>query len=185
MAKLVYTTIESLDGYIADESGKFDWAEPDAEVHAFVNDLERPIGTYLYGRRLYEVMIYWETALTDADHSPVTQDYARIWLAADKVVYSKTLDAVSTAKTQLERDFDPEAVRQMKDRSQRDLGIGGPHLAAQAIKAGLVDEYHFLVNPIVVGGGTPSLPDQFRATLELQDVRRFGSGVVHLHYRAT
>jgi len=185
MAKLVYTTIESLDGYIADESGKFDWAEPDAEVHAFVNDLERPIGTYLYGRRLYEVMIYWETALTDAAHSPVTQDYARIWLAADKVVYSKTLDTVSTAKTQLERDFDPEAVRRMKERSRRDLGIGGPHLAAQAIKAGLVDEYHFLVNPIVVGGGTPSMPDQFRATLELQDVRRFGSGVVHLHYRAT
>jgi len=184
MAKLIYSAITSLDGYVADENGNFDWAEPDEEVHAFVNDLERPIGTYLYGRRMYEVMVYWETALAEADQHPVALDFARIWQAADKVVYSTTLDTVSTARTRLLRDFDPEAVRQMKARAERDIGVGGPDLAAHAIKAGLVDEYHLFVNPIVVGGGNPALPHHVGVKLELRDVRRFGSGVVHLHYRA-
>src|SRR5213076_352420 len=134
MAKLIYSTIASLDGYVADEAGKFDWAAPDEEVHQFVNDLERPIGTYLYGRRMYEVMVHWETALAEADQHPVALDFARIWQAADKVVYSTTLDTVSTARTRLLRDFDPEAVRQMKARAERDIGVGGPDLAAHAIK---------------------------------------------------
>jgi dihydrofolate reductase len=184
MAKLVYSAITSLDGYVADENGNFDWAEPDEEVHAFVNDLERPIGTYLYGRRMYEVMKYWETALTEADQRPVSQDFAKVWQAADKIVYSKSLETVSTAKTRLERDFDPDAIRQLKASSERDIGIGGPELAAHAIRAGLVDEYHLLVNPIVVGGGKQALPDNVRVKFDLRDVRRFGSGVVLLHYRA-
>ena len=182
MAKLVYTAIASLDGYVADEDGNFDWAEPDAEVHAFVNDLERPIGTYLCGRRLYEVMVIWETMPT-VDEPPVIKDYADIWRAADKIVYSKTLETVSSARTRIERDFDPEAVRQLKALAGRDLTVGGPDLAAQAITAGLVDECHLFVAPIVVGGGKPSLPDHVRLTLELLDERRFGNGMVHLHYR--
>jgi len=184
MAQLIYSAITSLDGYVADENGNFDWAEPDEEVHAFVNDLERPIGTYLYGRRMYEVMAYWETAPAVADQHPVALDFARIWQAADKVVYSTTLDTVSTARTRLLRDFDPEAVRQMKARAERDIGVGGPVLAAHAIEAGLVDEYHLFVNPIVVGGGNRALPHHVAVKLELRDVRRFGSGVVYLHYRA-
>jgi dihydrofolate reductase len=183
MAKLIYSVITSLDGYTADEDGNFDWAAPDEEVHAFVNDLERPVGTYLYGRRLYEVMVAWETAHTFADQRPVMQDFAQIWQAADKIVYSKTLETVSSARTRIERDFDPEAVRQMKARAERDITVGGPELAAQAIRAGLVDEYHLLVTPVVVGGGKRSLPDNVRVNLELRDVRRFGNGVVHLHYR--
>jgi dihydrofolate reductase len=183
MAKLIYSAITSLDGYVADEDGNFDWAAPDEEVHSFVNDLERPVGTYLYGRRLYEVMVYWETALTVADQPPVIQDFAQIWQAADKVVYSKTLETVSSARTRIERDFDPEAVRQMKARATRDLTVGGPDLAAQAITAGLVDECHLFVTPVVVGGGKHSFPDDVRVGLELLDERRFGSGVVHLHYR--
>jgi dihydrofolate reductase len=141
MAKLIYSTITSLDGYVADEDGNFDWAVPDEDVHSFVNDLERPVGTYLYGRRMYEVMVYWETALTLADQPPAIQDFAQIWQAADKVVYSNTLETVSSARTRIERDFEPEAVRRMKARAVRDLTVGGPDLAAQAIKAGLVDEY--------------------------------------------
>ena len=183
MAKLIYAAITSLDGYVADEDGNFDWAEPDAEVHAFVNDLERPVGTYLYGRRLYEVMVYWETALSLADLSPVARDFAEIWQAADKIVYSKTLDTVSSERTRIERDFDPEAVRQMKASASSDLGVGGADLAAQAMKAGLVDELHLLLTPIVVGSGKQSLPNNARVKLELLDERRFGSGVVHLHYR--
>ncbi|MEA2704217.1 MAG: hypothetical protein QOD63_2162 [Actinomycetota bacterium] len=182
MAKLIYTTITSLDGYVADEDGNFDWAEPDEEVHTFVNDLERLVGTYLLGRRLYEVMVYWETAHTRPDQSPVEQDFAEIWQAADKIVYSTTLGTVSSARTRIERDFDPAAVREMKALAGADIGIGGPGLAAQAIAAGLVDEYHFLVNPIVVGGGTPALPDKVRVELDLVDTRRFANGVVHLHY---
>jgi dihydrofolate reductase len=182
MAKLIYMAIQSLDGYVADENGNFDWAEPDEEVHAYVNDLERPIGTYLYGRRLYEVMVGWER-LDDREHSPVTVDFAQIWQAADKIVYSGTLDSVSTAKTRIEREFAPEAIRRLKDSSPRDISIGGPELAGQAIGAGLVDEYHFLVNPVVVGGGKPSLPDDIPLTLELIDERRFANGVVDLHYR--
>jgi dihydrofolate reductase len=184
MAKLIYSAITSLDGYVADENGNFDWAEPDAEVHAFVNDLERPIGTYLYGRRMYEVMVYWETAHAGAAQPPVALDFAQIWQAADKVVYSTTLETVSTAKTRLERDFDPEAVRRMKANAERDISVGGPELAAHAIRAGLVDEYHLFVNPIVVGGGKQSLPETVRVQLDLREVRRFGNGVVHLHYRA-
>jgi dihydrofolate reductase len=183
MAKLIYSAITSLDGYVADEDGNFDWAEPDEEVHRFVNDLERPVGTYLYGRRMYEMMVYWETAHTTADQRPIVRDFAGIWQAADKVVYSRTLETVSSAKTRIERDFDPEAVRQMKEGAKRDLAVGGPDLAAQAIRAGLVDEAHLFVTPIVVGGGKQSLPDHVRLKLELLDERRFGNGVVHLHYR--
>ena len=183
MAKLIYSTIASLDGYVADEDGNFDWAEPDEEVHRFVNDLERRVGTYLYGRRMYEVMVYWETAHTRAAQSPVVQNFAKIWQAADKIVYSKSLETVSSARTRIERDFDPDAVRQLKTSAGRDITVGGPELAAQAIKSGLVDEYHLFLTPIVVGGGKQSLPDNVRLTLELLDERRFGNGVVHLHYR--
>ncbi len=183
MAKLIYSAITSLDGYVADEDGNFDWAAPDEEVHRFVNDLERTVGTYLYGRRMYEVMVGWETAQTLADQRPVMQDFAEIWQAADKIVYSKTLETVSSARTRIERDFDPDAIRQMKARAGRDITVGGTDLAAQAIKAGLVDEYHLFVTPIVVGGGKRSLPDGVRVKLELLDERRFGNGVVHLHYR--
>jgi dihydrofolate reductase len=181
MAKLVYSAIASLDGYVADESGNFDWAAPDEEVHAFVNDLERPIATYLFGRRMYEVMTYWEGA--GADQAPVTREYRQIWQAADKVVYSKTLEKVSTVRTRIERDFDPDSIRQMKASSERDISVGGPELAAQAIAAGLVDEWHLFLNPIVVGGGKRALPAGVRVKLELLDERRFGNGVVHLHYR--
>ena len=152
-------------------------------MHAFVNDLERPIGTYLYGRRMYEVMVGWETAHTVAGPPPIMQDFAEIWQAADKIVYSRTLEKVSSARTRIERDFDPEAVRQMKAAAGRDITVGGPDLAAQAIMAGLVDECHLFVVPIVVGGGKHSLPGSVRLKLELRDERRFGSGVVHLHYR--
>ncbi len=183
MAKLIYSAIASLDGYVADEDGNFDWAVPDEEVHAFVNDLERPVGTYLYGRRMYEVMAVWETDHTLADQSPVMRDFAQIWQAADKIVYSKTLETVSTARTRIERDFDPEAVRQMKARAGRDTIVGGPELAAQAFKAKLVDECHLFVVPMVVGGGKRSLPDNVRMKLELLDERRFGNGMIYLEYR--
>jgi dihydrofolate reductase len=183
MAKLIYSAIASLDGYVADEDGNFDWAAPDEEVHRFVNDLERPIGTYLYGRRIYETMVYWETAHTLPDQPPFIQDFAGIWQAADKIVYSKTLETLSSARTRIERDFDPEAVRQLKATAGRDISVGGADLAAQAIKAGLVDEYHLFLTPIIVGGGKQSLPDNVRLELELLDERRFGNGVVHLHYR--
>ena len=183
MAKLIYSAITSLDGYIADTDGNFGWAKPDEEVHSFVNDLERPVGTYLYGRRMYEVMVAWETADTFADHPPFVRDYAEIWQATDKIVYSKTLEPVSSARTRLEREFDSDAVRQMKASAGRDITVGGPNLAAQAIKAELVDEVHLLVSPIVVGGGNPALPDDVRVELELLDERRFANGVVHVHYR--
>lgn len=184
MAKLIYSVISSLDGYTADETGNFDWAAPDMEVHAFVNDLERPIGTYLYGRRMYETMVFWETAHTLVDPPPAIVDYTAIWQAAEKIVYSTTLDAASSARTRIEREFDPDAVRALKASSSRDLGIGGPHLAARAIAAGLVDEYHVLLVPFVVGGGTRALPDGVRFGLELVDARRFAGGTVHLHYRS-
>jgi dihydrofolate reductase len=183
MAKLIYLAITSLDGYVADEDGNFDWAVPDEEVHTFINDLERPVGTYLYGRRMYEVMVGWETALTLADQPPFMQDFAEIWQAADKLVYSKTLEKVSSARTRIERDFDPEAVRQMKVPAGRDMIVGGPDLAAQAIKAGLVDEYHLFVAPIVVGGGKQSLSNNVHVKLELLGERPFNNGMVHLHYR--
>jgi dihydrofolate reductase len=181
MAKLIYTALASLDGYIEDERGKFDWAEPDEEVHSFVNDLERRIGTYLYGRRLYEVMAIWET-LPLADQPPHIRDFAEIWRAAEKVVYSTTLQSVSTPRTRLERDFDVDAVRRLKADDQHDLALGGAELAAHAFRAGLVDELHLLLAPVVVGGGKQCLPDDVRLRLELLDERRFENGVVHLHY---
>ena len=183
VAKLIYSAITSLDGYVADEDGKFDWSAPDEEVHTFVNDLERPVGTYLYGRRMYEVMVYWETAHTLPYQPAFIQDFAEIWQAADKIVYSKTLETVSSARTRIERDFDSEAVRQMKASAERDLSVGGPDLAAQAIEAGLVDDCHLFLTPIVVGGGKQAFPDGVRLSLELLGERRFGNGVVHLHYR--
>ncbi len=183
MPKLIYSTIASLDGYVADEHGNFDWAAPDDEVHAFVNDLERSVGTYMYGRRMYETMVFWETAHTLADQPAVVRDYTQIWQAADKVVYSRTLESVSSARTRLEPEFDPETVRRMKAEADRDLSVGGPTLAARAIEAGLVEEWHLFLTPIVVGGGTRSLPDDVRVELDLLDERRFESGVVHLHYR--
>jgi dihydrofolate reductase len=183
MARLLYMAITSLDGYVADDEGSFDWGRPDDEVFSFVNDFERPVGTYLYGRRLYEVMAGWETAHTRADQSPLMLDFAHIWQAADKIVYSRTLQTASTARTRIEREFDPEAVRQLKARAGRDITVGGADLAGQAIKAGLVDECHLLITPIVVGGGTRSLPGDVRLRLELLDERRFGNGAVHLRYR--
>jgi dihydrofolate reductase len=182
MAKLIYSTIASLDGYVADEDGRFDWAEPDEEVHSFVNDLYRPVGTFLFGRRMYEVLLAWET-LELADQPSYIQDFAEIWRAADKVVYSRTLETAYSARTRIERDFDPEAVRQLKGTAERDLGVGGPDLAAQALEAGLVDELHLVVAPVVVGGGNQALPDKVRFDLELLDERRFGNGMVHLRYR--
>jgi dihydrofolate reductase len=182
MAKLIYTAITSLDGYVADEHGMFDWAAPDEEVHTFVNDLVRPVGTYLYGRRMYEVMVAWETGHTLADQPLFIQDFAKMWQAADKIVYSTTLDTVSSARTRLERNFDPGAVRQMTSSAGRDITVGGSDLAAQALRAGLVDECQLLVAPIVVGGGKRSLPDNVRVRLELLDERRFGNGVVYLRY---
>jgi dihydrofolate reductase len=183
VAKLIYAAITSLDGYIEDADGKFDWSEPDEEVHAFVNDLERPVGTYLYGRRMYETMVFWESPPDLGEQPPVVQEFAEIWQAADKIVYSKTLQTVSSAKTRIERDFDPEAVRQLKATAGDDLTVGGSELAAQAIAAGLVDEYQLFLVPVVVGGGKRSLPDNVRLNLELLDERRFGNGTVYLHYR--
>jgi dihydrofolate reductase len=181
MAKLIYSAITSLDGYVADEEGKFDWGEPDEKVHAFVNDLERPVGTYLYGRRMYEVMAAWET-IPLADQPSFIRDFAEIWQAAEKIVYSKTLERVSTPRTRIERDFDPAEVRQMKASEGRDLVVGGPDLAAQAITAGLVDEWRVILAPIVVGGGNQCLPDGVRLDLELLDERRFRNGMVYLSY---
>jgi dihydrofolate reductase len=182
VAKLVYSAIVSLDGYICDEDGDFDWAEPDDELHAFVNDLERPIGTYLYGRRMYEVMSYWESPPITEDASPVHLDYARIWQAADKIVYSKALERVTTARTTIERDLDPAAVRTLKSSASSDLSIGGASLAADAFRAGLVDECHLFLVPVLAGGGTPALPRGVRLRLELLAERRFGNGVVGVHY---
>ena len=185
MAKLIYAAITSLDLYVEDEEGGFDWAMPDQEMHAFVNDLERPIGTYLYGRRMYETMVFWETAGAEADEPPVFHDYAGIWRAAEKIVYSRTLQTPSSARTRIEREFDPDAVRQLKLSSTADLAVGGAELAGQAIGAGLVDECHLFLCPIVVGGGKRALPANVRAQLELLDERRFNNGVVHLHYRVS
>jgi len=183
MRKLIYTAITSLDGFIEDADGKFDWAAPDEEVHAFVNDLERSAGTYLYGRRMYETMVFWETALDAPDQPAFVREYAEIWQAADKVVYSSTLQAVASARTRIERSFDPQAIRKLKATSARDISIGGPHLAAEAIRSGLVDEYRQLMVPVIVGGGNRWLPDGVRVDLELVDERRFDGGVVASRYR--
>jgi dihydrofolate reductase len=183
MAKLIYSALTSLDGYVADEQGNFDWAAPDEEVHAAVNDLSRPVGTYLLGRRMYEVLVVWET-MDLAGQPSAIRDFAGLWRSADKLVYSRTLERAASARTRIERDFDPAAVRRLKAAAGRDLAVGGPDLAAQAFRAGLVDECHLFLAPIVVGGGTRSLPDAVRLELELLDERRFGNGTVHLHYRA-
>jgi dihydrofolate reductase len=183
MAELIYSAIASLDGYVADEDGNFDWAEPDEEVHAFINNLERAVGTYLYGRRMYETMAAWETDATLANQSEPMRDFAQIWQAAEKIVYSKHLEKTSTDRTRIEREFDPEAVRGMKASVASDLTVGGPELAADAFRAGLVDECHLFFAPVVVGRGKQSLPEGLRLKLELLDARRFGSGMVHLHYR--
>jgi dihydrofolate reductase len=182
MAKLIYSAITSLDGCVADKDGNFDWAMPDDEVHAFINDLERPIGTYLYGRRMYEVMSGWEGIDTRADVPAVMSDFAAIWQATDKIVYTKTLEQVSSERTRIEREFDPDAVRRLKTTEERDISIGGPDLAAQAFLAGLVDECHLFVTPIIVGGGAKVFPGHVRVGLELQDERRLGDGVVYLRY---
>lgn len=183
MGRLVYLGIMSLDGYVVDADGSFDWSAPDEEVHAFVNDLARPVGTYLYGRRLYDVMQAWEDpALVDGEPE-VMHDFARTWRGADKVVYSTTLAEPRTARTRIERTFDPAAVRRLVAEADRDVAVGGAALAAQAVRAGLVDEYQMLVSPVVVGGGTRYLPDGVRLDLELLDERRFSGGVVYLRYR--
>jgi dihydrofolate reductase len=182
MARLIYSAATSLDGYVNDEQGRFDWAKPDEEVHTFFNELERPIGTYLYGRRMYEVMRYWQDPdlAEQPDH---IRGYAEIWQATDKVVYSGTLDSASTARTRIESEFDPDNVRELKESAEADLSVGGPHLAAEALRAGLVDELHQVLHPVIVGGGTSWLPDGLRLDLELLDERRFFGGAVHLHYR--
>ena len=184
MGKLIYAAICSLDGYVADADGKWDWSEPDEEVHGAVNELERPIGTALYGRRMYDVLVAWETMETDG-HPQVFADYAEIWRATDKVVYSTTLEAPASARTRIERRFEPEEIRALKEQAGHDISIAGPELAAQALKAGLVDEIHLFVAPVVVGGGNPALPDGVRVTLELRGQRAFANGTVHLHYATT
>jgi len=179
VAELIYSAITSLDGFVADEHGKFDWAAPDEQVHAFVNDLEREVGTHLYGRRMYDVMVFWETI---DDPAPVMRDYAEIWRAADKLVYSRTLETVSSDRTRLERNFDPEAVRQLKESAGAPISIGGATLAAEALRAGVVDECQLFLTPVVVGAGTRALPDGLRIGLELLEERRFDSGVVYVRY---
>ena len=183
MAKLIYMTNVSLDGFIEDEDGRFDWSEPDDELFAFITDVVRSIGTHLYGRRLYDSMAVWETDPGLAAQSELMADFADVWKAADKVVYSTTLDAVATAKTRLEHDFDPGSVREMKAATTSDLIVGGAHLAAHAFKAGLVDECQLFVRPVLLGGGKPALPTGARSALELLDNRRVGNGVVYLRHR--
>jgi dihydrofolate reductase len=183
MAQLIYSAISSLDGYIEDKEGNFDWAAPDEEMHRFINNLERTAGTHLYGRRMYETLMVWETDPNLAADSPITRDFAEIWQAANKIVYSRTLQAASTRKTQIERNFDPEAIRQLKETVEQDILIGGPELAAHAFQAGLIDECQLFLTPIIVGGGKPALPDSVRLELELLEERRFGNGVVFLRYR--
>jgi dihydrofolate reductase len=182
-ARLIYSAMASADGYVEDAAGGFDWAAPDDEVLSFVNDLERPVGTYLFGRRMYQTMLYWETAHALPDQSAGVKEFTRIWQAAEKVVFSKTLNAVSSARTHLERDFDPGLVRQLKSAAGADMTVGGADLAAQAIEAGLVDELQLILVPVVVGGGKPALPAGVRLGLELLDTRRFANGAVYLRYR--
>ena len=183
MARLIYSMIQSLDGYVADAAGKFDWAEPDEQVHSFANELQRTVGTNLYGRRMYEVMSAWETLGTLGDEPAYIEEFGELWRASDKVIYSTTLDAVCTARTRIEREFEPDAIRRMKDEVGGDISIGGPGLAAQAIRAGLVDGYQLIVVPVVVGGGTRCLPDGIQLNLQLVDQRAFDNGTVYLSYR--
>jgi dihydrofolate reductase len=184
VGKLIYSVIASLDGYVEDEAGTFEWAAPDQEVHAFVNELERSVGTYLYGRRMFETMVFWDSPPDLAEQPPFVQDFAKIWQSAEKIVYSRTLPVAATARTRIERDFDPEAVRQLKAAASRDLTVGGAELAAEAIEAGLVDEYQLFLVPVIVGGGKRSLPEaSVRVDLELLDERVFRNGTVYLRYR--
>jgi dihydrofolate reductase len=183
MTKLIYASNMSLDGYKSDEAGSFDWSEPSDQLHAFFNDLIRPIGTHLYGRAMYEVMSYWETALSEAGHSPTEHDFARIWQSAEKIVYSTTLTAVSTSNTRIERIFDIEAVRQLKANAETDISIGGAQLGAEAFRAGLIDECHLIIHPVIIGGGKAALPENVRSKLKLLNEQRFEGGVVHLHYQ--
>jgi dihydrofolate reductase len=184
MAKLIYSIQTSLDGYVNDDQGKFGWARPDQEVHTFFNELERPVGTHLYGRRMYEMMRYWQDPEDIEAQAHHIRDYAEIWQAADKVVYSRTLDSASTPRTRIESEFDPDAVRKMKEAADADLSVGGPVLAAEALRAGLVDQLDQVVYPVIVGGGTHWLPDDLRLDLELLEERRFAGGAVHLRYQA-
>ncbi len=183
MARLIYSALASLDGYIEDQNGNFDWAMPDEEVHAFINNLERTAGTYLLGRKMYETLMVWETDPSLAADSPLMQDYAQIWQAAEKIVYSKTLTTVPTRKTTLEQNFDPARIKALKKTAQQNIVIGGPNLAAHAFSEGLIDEFHLFLMPIVLGGGKPCLPDNLRLGLELLAERRFQNGTVYLHYQ--
>jgi dihydrofolate reductase len=182
MGRLIYSMIVSLDGYVSDPEGQFDLAGADEEMHTFVDEVFGSVGTYLYGRRMYETMVYWETADVEPDQPQFVVDYARGWQAADKIVYSSTLADVSSARTRLERTFDVDAARSLKAEAERDLTIAGPELASHAIRAGLVDEIALIVAPVVVGGGTPFFPDDVHADLELIDQRTFGNGVVFVRY---
>jgi dihydrofolate reductase len=182
MAKLIYISNASLDGYLSDQGGNFDWGQPSEALHAYFNDLIRPIGTFLYGRAMYEVMSYWETALAVPEHSAVEHEFARLWLLADKVVYSTTLASASTSNTRIERTFDAEAVSRLKASSTKDISIGGADIASHAFRAGLIDECHLIVHPVIVGGGKPALPQNIRLDLELVNEQRFDGGAVQLHY---
>ena len=185
MARLIYSAIASADGYVEDAAGSFDWAAPDEEVLCFVNDLERPVGTYLYGRRMYRTMVYWETVGTGPGQPSAVGDFTSIWQAAEKIVFSKTLESVSSARTRIERDFDPGLVRQLKSAADDDMTVGGAGLGAQAIEAGLVDELQLILVPVIVGGGKPALPSGVRLDLDLLDTHRFANGTVYLRYRPT
>lgn len=183
VGKLIYSAIASLDGYVEDRDGNFDWAAPDPEVHRFVNELERPLHTHLYGRHMYEKLLPWETLDTGPEQEPVLREFAEIWRVAEKIVYSRTIDRVRSANTRIEQDFEPQAVQRLKAAREHDIGIGGADLAGEAIEAGLVDEIRLIAMPVSVGGGKPALPRDFRLELELREVRRFDSGAVHLRYR--
>jgi dihydrofolate reductase len=185
MSKLVYSTITSLDGYTADVDGNIDWSVPEPDAFTFINDLERSFGTYLYGRGMYEAMLYWETFESTEDQPAHIREFAGIWLAAAKVVYSRTLGAVSSARTRIEREFDAGAIQRMKETAGHDISIGGPDLAGQAMAEGLIDEIRLFVTPVTIGGGKAALPDHFRSKLELLSVDRFRGGTVHLQYRIT
>ena len=185
MGKLIYSAIASADGYVEDAAGGFDWAAPDEEVHRFVNDLERPVGTYLYGRRMYETMLYWETALTVPGRPSLDREFASIWRAAEKIVFSATLESAPSARTRIERNFDPALVAHLKSAAGHDMTVGGADLAGQAIRAGLVDELQLFLVPVIVGGGKRALPGGARCALELLDTRRFAGGAVYLRYRPT
>jgi dihydrofolate reductase len=183
MARLIYSAIASADGYVEDAGGSFGWAAPDEELHRFVNELQRPVGTYLYGRRMYQTMLYWETAHQVPGQPSYVQDFTRLWQAADKIVFSATLATASSARTRIERTFSPGMIRQLKQAADRDMTVSGASLAGQALTAGLVDELQLFLVPVIVGGGKPALPAGARLDLELLDTRSFAGGGVYLRYR--